>query len=410
MKRTTALIFALLLLLGLLLLERNRREEQQRLLAQQQAENSKLLIQGIEKSSVTQVSVSFESAIYSALYTKVARLGAEPETKWVTEKPAGAPVDGEVLDKLLDAILHLEFLNTVSSEEQKKLESATPTPTTLPPSASEDPTKVVDSLQLPEKRGDAFGFDPPQLSLSVEGPRRVSLLFGDVQQFSGRRYALREGERTLYLVSEKALEEIKALAKKLRRRQIFSFKADQVDGLAVVDSRVGTKIFSRNPDGDWIVTAGKLQFFADPTILQNVVSSLAALQAERFEDSYELGIDRFGLDPAYATLKVTYHHQEGASADSDSGAAVEQASIGVVGHIRREVTSTEKTDAVDEGRSPAAVGSLESDFYLRKIGAEWVYAVAGAAIRPLIQPYDYYRNRRPFSYLASSEVRKIRVV
>ena len=133
MKRTTALIFALLLLLGLLLLERNRREEQQRLLAQQQAENSKLLIQGIEKSSVTQVSVSFESAIYSALYTKVARLGAEPETKWVTEKPAGAPVDGEVLDKLLDAILHLEFLNTVSSEEQKKLESATPTPTTLPP-------------------------------------------------------------------------------------------------------------------------------------------------------------------------------------------------------------------------------------------------------------------------------------
>ncbi|GAB4244179.1 MAG: hypothetical protein OHK005_08940 [Candidatus Methylacidiphilales bacterium] len=154
-----------------------------------------------------------------------------------------------------------------------------------------------------------FGFSPPSGSLEISTPQgNQTILFGGpVPEDRSLIYAQPAGHGNVVAVSAQATGFLNLLSK-VRPRNVLTWPLDQTP--LSLEITVGKESFllsrTEGPAGFWSVAQGDWQAKADPTLMNNFLSSLRGLEALEFLESKDNPNTTYGLSNPTATLVIKF--------------------------------------------------------------------------------------------------------
>ena len=340
---------------------------------------------------------------------------------WVLTDPQGAPVDQKIANDILNTVLKLESTGQIEEMEQ-------------------EPSKMV------------YGFVPPSLVLTVEGPlnKRVAI-FGKVS-VSGKRYVQVEGEHPIYLVPEASFKALYRLRDDVRDRTPFHFDKLRVVAFTVVRNTPPDLAFEKEISADtqtcgkesspqscgaehstalWSLRAGDKILKVDDDLLEAELSKLQALKVNAFVDDFNVAeLPLYGLVNPKLVLRVGMLPRKKSPAQTGPSSA----SSPIVGSP--EATPPLGEDRVGEnlaspeftlGGNPDALTILVGEgvqisaatpgeelkkvtkYFAKITGDQWLYQFDAPFYRTWLQPPDHFRDKTPFDTYDANDVAKLTV-
>lgn len=177
-------------------------------------------------------------------------LRLEKQDTWMITQPLRSEVDRPVLDSFLGAIGKLQVMRKVGSAG--KLE--------------------------------AYGLADPALTLRIDvGDKKMGLLVGEQNPTGDARYAKTQEGDEVFLIDQLAWGNLNKGLKELRKKELFSWRANQVHAVDI-EWRAGEKIrFERRDGGNWGVS-DKPDLKIKSEKLENLLDEIHFLRATDFLD------------------------------------------------------------------------------------------------------------------------------
>lgn len=302
----------------------------------EQAEQAETLLADLDREQLESVVVTSGEASF-----RLENNGGE----WAVVEPVRAATESAATRQFLRALTALTVRNSVPLESAAKSEE--------------------------------FGLDRPELTLEIAaGERRETLLFGKKHSFSGRRYARLVGAGSAALVDEGAFQELDKDLFDIRSKKVLEFSPDAVERMTLQRRRLGEAVLFKS-DGYWRVQAFGDERKGDAELIEQILSSLAAMRAEEIIDAPGKDLSAYGLDQPLVGVQL--ENAEGAPA----------APLLEIGEAGKE--------------------GAERRIFARVHGRQEVYRLGKRFYAKLLQPAHYYRDSTPFDELKIESLRSINV-
>jgi hypothetical protein len=147
-----------------------------------------------------------------------------------------------------------------------------------------------------------YGLAEPKITVEFGGEGTSGkIAFGDKTPTSGDMYAVKPGEKKVFLVSAFLESTFNRKPFDLRDKRVVRFERDKADGLEVTTA-AGTAVMARS-GSDWTVTA-PVQTRADYGAIEGLLTRVSTAVMSGIAETAPADLKKYGLDAPQATIVV----------------------------------------------------------------------------------------------------------
>ena len=152
-----------------------------------------------------------------------------------------------------------------------------------------------------------FGLDEPALTIRFRiGDTEKELLLGGNNPTGDARYAKLGDKPAVFLVGEGNWSALNKGVNELRRRELFTFKMEDVTGVTIVRDGAGEFGVVRGEDGKTWKDATQPDIRIKPRKVENFIEQLHWLRAQNFYPDAASDLASSGLEPAPVTVRFRF--------------------------------------------------------------------------------------------------------
>jgi hypothetical protein len=148
-----------------------------------------------------------------------------------------------------------------------------------------------------------YNLETPPIAVEFRaGSTTGSLLLGDKNATQGEMYAMKNGEKKVFLVSSFQETNFNRTPFDLRDKKILKFDREKTDGLAL--TRDGRTMTLARAGSDWTVT-GPVASRSDYSAIEGLITRLSTSNMSKLVDSEGKDLAKYGLDKPVMTITVS---------------------------------------------------------------------------------------------------------
>ncbi|MDR2337641.1 MAG: DUF4340 domain-containing protein [Deltaproteobacteria bacterium] len=308
------------------------------------------------------------------------------QPKWVLMSPAGAVVNVQQVNKIINLLGELRIRGVIHQNEQ--------------------------AADLAD-----YGLAQPHLVFNISDGKERSLEFGDLNFLSGHRYLRIKGDSNVYLVDNFVFNDLDLVAGQVRSSKPYEIDLEQLSEVLIQPFGKPALQFVKAEDDEWFVFAEGGKFLADKELVEKNFNTILNWTVERFLDKGMTELRFLGLAPAELVVELTIKGAIKGAIQGEGGKEVTTGQ-GRAKNIKLPKILFGQTVVANYGDEmeiwQPEFGKKEEDLqkvYFSKLETSpFVYKLSGAIYQSFLGAADYFKDRKPFRKLDVSKIDSVKLV